>query len=121
MYSQRKGFTLIEMLVVIAIIGILSAAVLVSLGPSREKAKDARIISGIEQARLLAEARYDATLSQYPDITGSPEWTAIDTSISGAGGAITVTGWGSNYLEICSTLNAGPTFCADTNGNTVTR
>ena len=37
--STKKGFTLIELLVVIAIIGILSGVVLVSLGPTRTKAK----------------------------------------------------------------------------------
>ena len=43
------------MLVVIAIIGLLSSVVLVALGPSRNKAKDARIISDLRQIQVIAE------------------------------------------------------------------
>ncbi|MEK7089528.1 MAG: type II secretion system protein, partial [Patescibacteria group bacterium] len=57
--TNRKGFTLIEMLVVIGMIGVLAAAVLTALGPSRAKARDARVISGLNQLAALAEANFD--------------------------------------------------------------
>jgi len=55
---NKKGFTLIEMLVVVAVIGLLSSVILTALGPARNKAKDARIISDINQVRSLAETIY---------------------------------------------------------------
>ena len=57
--KQRKGFTLIELLVVIAVIGMLASIVLVSLGPAREKARDARRKSDIRQISLAMELCYD--------------------------------------------------------------
>lgn len=66
-YLYRQiGFTLIEMLVVIAVIGILSAATLTALGPARNKAKDSRIISALKQFAVLAESKYDGDYSEVP-------------------------------------------------------
>ena len=57
--KSKQGFTLIEMLVVVGIIGILSSVLLTALGPARDKAKDSRIIQQMNQLRSLAETIYD--------------------------------------------------------------
>ncbi len=61
MNTKSSGFTLIEMLVVVGIIGILSSVLLTALGPARDKAKDARIIQQMNQVRALAETMYNGT------------------------------------------------------------
>lgn len=52
---KQKGFTLIELLVVIAVIGMLASIVLVSLGPTRAKARDAKRITEVRQMGLALE------------------------------------------------------------------
>jgi len=66
MKKYTRGFTLIELLVVIAIIGILASVVLVSLNSARQKGKDARVISDVQQIRTALESGYNGTA--YPDL-----------------------------------------------------
>ncbi len=129
--SCSAGFTLIEMLVVIAMIGILSAVVLTALGPSRDKAKDARIISDVNQARAIAEGYYNPTSGTYP--AGTIQ-SALTATISDADSNYGYTkGCGSHALcivpasgdtsnfAIYGELNIGHPdtwFCSDSNGKT---
>lgn len=64
MQSQR-GLTFLEILLVIAILGILITVVLASVTSSRKKAIDNRLRSDISQIRLLAEVAYDSNGGTY--------------------------------------------------------
>lgn len=72
----RGGFTLIEMLVVVAVIGLLSSVLLTSLGPARDKARDSRILQEVNQVRSLAETLYNGNYSGLPNVEGI---TAIES------------------------------------------
>ena len=80
------------MLVVVAIVGILSATVLSALGPARNRAKDARIISGLNQIRAIAETLYNpASGSPYSAVVLTELNIAkVKTDIESQGGALTI-------------------------------
>ncbi len=75
--NPGKGFTVIELLIVIAIIGILSALVLVVVGQARKKSDDVRVRNDVRQLRWLAEIVYSTRTGSFlnwtdhPDIQGS--------------------------------------------------
>lgn len=65
--SKIRGFTLVELLIVIAIIAILSALIMANFAASRAKARDAKRISDIAQLQLALE-QYFSKNNIYPDI-----------------------------------------------------
>jgi prepilin-type N-terminal cleavage/methylation domain-containing protein len=63
--ESKRGFTLIEILIVVAIIGILASVVLVGLGPVQRRGRDARRISDLRQIQTALELYYNQN-GKYP-------------------------------------------------------
>lgn len=65
--KKNKGFTLVELLIVISIIAILATIVLASLDKARSKSRDTKRISDISQIQLaLAAYLNNASHGNYP-------------------------------------------------------
>jgi prepilin-type N-terminal cleavage/methylation domain-containing protein len=86
--GTRKGFTLVELLVVVGIIGLLSSVTLVGLGSFRARGRDARRIADLREVQNALELFYTAN-QQYPATSGSTAdgtaWTNMVSAITGAG------------------------------------
>lgn len=87
--KARSGFTLIEMLVVVAVIGILSSVLLNAFGPAKNKAKDTRIIQEVGQVRSLAEALYDG---DYDALESLPKTNILNPNIKALADDIAIQG-----------------------------
>lgn len=92
---SKKGFTLVELMVVIAVIGILASVALVSLTGVQRSARDAQRKSDLATYRTALE-RYYADNQVYPGSasTTAPDTTVSSTGIFTAGGALVT----NNYL-----------------------
>lgn len=75
--ARQSGFTLIEILVVVAIIGIIASVVMVSLSTARSKGRDARRKADLVQLQKALEL-YENTNSNYPDTGGA--WFGVSVN-----------------------------------------
>jgi prepilin-type N-terminal cleavage/methylation domain-containing protein len=99
-YKNSKGFTLVELLVVISIVGLLSSVVLASLGTARDKG---RVAAG-QQAQGSIHRAYGSDAVAYFDFDGDA---------LGSGGTIKDS-LGNNYAPVvspstgCNVVNDSP-------------
>lgn len=99
--TPQRAFTLIELLLVIAIIGILSSVVLASLNGARAKARDGERLRELRQLQVALE-NYRVDRGTYP-VTFSgvtPTWRGHCAGLGGYG----VTG-ATGYVQ-----NVAPTY-----------
>lgn len=78
---KEKGFTLVEILIVVAIIAILASIVLVGLGPFRSRGRDTRRIADLSQVQNGLEL-YFTKNGVYPDAS---DWATLTATLKAAG------------------------------------
>jgi prepilin-type N-terminal cleavage/methylation domain-containing protein len=87
-YKKSRGFTLIEMSVVLLIIGVLSAIILRGIGSQPIQARDSRRISDLRTLAIYL-AQYMTKKGEFPpesDIGSSASsWTKLVPEFQGAG------------------------------------
>jgi prepilin-type N-terminal cleavage/methylation domain-containing protein len=66
---KRRGFSLIEVLMVIAVVGLLSAIVLFAITNLQARARDAKRTSGVDQITKALDLYINQTGNPYPIAT----------------------------------------------------
>lgn len=133
----QRGFTLVELLVVVAILGILSSIVLVSLSTANTRGKDGAVQANLDSLRTQAQLYYNANGGYSlngASIPASSSCTAADSvfvdpkitqqiiatdSVNGGARSVTcnVAAGGAAYAVYAELASAAGTyFCVDSNG-----
>jgi general secretion pathway protein G len=112
----NTGFTLIEMLIVVAVIAILSSVVLVGIAPVRARARDSRRLSDLRQVQNALEL-YFSKCGYYPGSAQSgvciafpgaaANWTELTAALTGSNIGVN---------KIPNDPSAGKTYFYGTNG-----
>jgi prepilin-type N-terminal cleavage/methylation domain-containing protein len=84
LFSRKRGFSLAEITIAVAIVALLSSVVIANLQESRKKSRDVQRISDMQQIQLGLRAYRDANSSDYP-ASASGE---LITGTSGVGALI---------------------------------
>lgn len=113
-----SGFTLIELIIVIGVIGVLAGGLLIVINPIAQiqKAHDAQRKSDLGQIQRALEQYYNDN-NAYPLTTGSggtPKWSIIDAS----SGTISFgSSWGNYIQKVPQDPIAGRTYAYKSTGS----
>jgi len=112
--KNKKGFTLVELLVVVAIIALLASVVLASINTARAKSRDAKRFEDMHNFQDALDLYFNANGS-YPIANCIPDgwdtlgWASLDTGYS--------TCWTTLQTNLAPYISKLPTDPAPQNGD----
>lgn len=118
--ATRKGFTLIEILIVVAIIAILASVVLVGLGPTQQAGRDSRRLSDLHEVQNGLELYYNKC-GYYPGVSATACDTTATNGYTTMAAALKGLGIGVTQVPLDPTNAAPHTYRFLTNGATASQ
>ena len=113
--KKTKQFTIIEMLVVLAIISLIVGMLLTGIGIARESARETRAKAEMQQIKM-AVTQYKSTFKDFPStadniVSSSGAWDSMISALNGTNkrnqsflkGNIKETPWGKDYTIVFDT------------------
>lgn len=126
--NKTKGFTIVELLIVIVVIGILATLVIVTFTGIQQKARDSKRKTDINALDSHMEAFY-ASNGYYPTLADLQNSTFVSTQLKGLdpsaltdpkGGAIAATTSPSNYGYVAAASSTSTATCSNTTASSPT-
>jgi len=128
--NKSKGFTIVELLIVIVVIGILATLVIVTFTGIQQKARDSKRKTDVGAVQAALESYYSSN-NTYPTLAHLQDSTWLKTNLKGfdpsalqdpkgaagstVGGSASSTQYGYVVTADTGTVDA-PTTCDDTPG-----
>ena len=125
---NKKGFTLVELMIVVAIIGILAAIAIPNFVAMQYRAKRAEVpsnVDGIKTAQLAYDAAFDTFIQEIAEKPDASPGKAQRPWVGGSSGGFLTLGWGpdgqvrgSYKVQSTSTTDFLVTGTCDVDGDT---
>jgi type IV pilus assembly protein PilA len=117
--QSESGFTLVELLVVMLILGLLAAIAIPSFFNQRDKARDSDAKSSVRTAQTAIETYATDHGGSYNGAAPS-DLTTIEPTLNDAPGTITVLSDDTTYTVTVASANTPNTFSISRDGNAQT-
>jgi prepilin-type N-terminal cleavage/methylation domain-containing protein len=123
-FKGKQGFTLIEFLIVLTILGILISLAVVSIRESSVRSKNSRIATDLSEVRKIAENIYLEAGNGYLNLCQSghlnqsdPDLDIIESDIQKLGGSTTCYSAYDSYCVSVSLAGGKGFICIDDEGH----